>query len=120
MIQEYLFGSITVDDKTYNCDVEVRWTDEVLEWRRQESHIIDVEDVKRAVEQSPETIIIGTGESGIARVTEAARNFIKERGIELLIDRTGEAVKTFNIIREKSQEEEGEQRKIIGLFHLTC
>lgn len=112
MIDAYHFGSITINGKTYNHDVEVRWTDEILSWWRKESHIIDVEDVKRPVAANPQTIIIGTGESGVAQVTEEAQNFIKEKGIELLIDKTEEAIKTFNVIKE--------QKKIIGLFHLTC
>jgi len=133
MIEEYHFGSITINGKTYDYDVEVRWAPkesakadptgqacEVLSWWREESHLIDVESVKRAVEQEPETVIIGTGESGVAKVTKDAQNFIKEKGIELIIDKTGEATKTFNIIKEESEEEEGEQRKVIGLFHLTC
>jgi len=120
MIEEYHFGSITIDGKIHNRDVEVRWTGEVLDWLREESHIIDIEDVKRAVEENPETIIIGIGKSGIAKVTENAQNFIKEKGVELIVDKTGEAVKTFNIIKEESKEEEGRQIKVIGLFHLTC
>ena len=120
MIEEYKFGSITIDGKTYDYDVEVRWTGEVLKWWRTESHVIDVEDVKRAVEQNPDTIIIGTGESGVARVTEDAQKFIKEKGIKLIIDLTEEATKTFNIRKEESLEEEGKQEKVIGLFHLTC
>lgn len=120
MIEEYHFGTITIDSKTYNEDVEVRWTGEVLKWWRGESHIIDVEDVKRAVEQKPETIIIGTGESGVARVTEEAQKFIKEKGIELIIDFTEQATRTFNIRKEESETEEGKQERVIGLFHLTC
>lgn len=120
MIQEYRFGSIIIDGKTYNYDVEVRWTGEVLSWQREESHLIDVGAVRRAVEQKPDIIIIGTGESGVAEVIEDAQNFIKEKGIELIIDKTEQAAKTFNIIKEESEEEEGKQRKVIGLFHLTC
>jgi len=120
MIEEYKFGSIIIDGKTYDYDVEVRWTGEVLKWWRGESHVIDVEDVKRAVEQNPDTIIIGTGESGVARVTEDAQKFIKEKGIKLIIDLTEQATKTFNIRKEESEEEEGKQEKVIGLFHLTC
>jgi len=120
MIEEYHFGSITIDGKTYNHDVEVRWTGEVLKWWRIESHLIDVEDVKRAVEQNPETIVIGTGESGMARVTEEAQKFIKQKGIELIIDLTEQVVKTFNIRKEESEEEERKQERVIGLFHLTC
>jgi hypothetical protein len=120
MIEEYKFGSITIDGKIYNHDVEVRWTGEVLKWRREEGHVFNVEDVKRAVEQNPDTIILGTGTYGVCKVTEQCQNYIKERGIELIIDKTEEAVKTFNIILEESKEEEGKQRKVIGLFHLTC
>jgi len=119
MINEYQFGAIIIDGKTYEHDVEVRWTGEVLKWWRKESHVIDVEDVKRSVEQNPETIIIGTGESGIARVTEAVQKFIKDKGIKLIIDRTKEATKSFNLLEEKSEEEE-RQEKVVGLFHLTC
>ena len=134
MIEEYRFGSIIIDGKTYNYDVEVRWTPkesrskgdptgqagEILPWLRKEGHIINTEDVKRAVDQNPEVIIIGTGESGVAIVTETAKETIKSKGIKLIVDLTEEATKTFNIINEDSEEEEGEQKRAIGLFHLTC
>ncbi len=117
MIEKYYFGSITISGKTYNYDIEVRGADEVLRWQRLESHIIDIESVKRAVSQNPETIIIGTGKSGMAKVTEEAQKFIKDQEIELIIDITEEAVKTFNILVAEKKER---QKKIIGLFHLTC
>jgi len=120
MIEEYRFGEITIDGKTYHHDVEVRWTGEVLEWWRKASHIIDVEDIKRALERNPEVIVIGTGESGMAKVTQEAQKEIERKGIKLIIDITEEAVKTFNIINQESNKEEGKKTKIIGLFHLTC
>lgn len=120
MIEEYNFGSIIIDGKEYTHDVEVRWTDEILPWQREESHVIDVEDVAKAIEQNPETIVIGIGESGQAQVTNEARQLIKSRGIELIVDLTDQATKTFNIIKEDSFEEKGRQEKVIGLFHLTC
>lgn len=120
MIGEYHFGSITIDGKTYEYDVEVRWTGEVLKWWRGESHVIDIDDVKRAIDQNPELIIIGTGESGLAKVTERTKEEILSKGIGLIVDKTEEAIKTFNIQKEESTEEEGVQKKVIGLFHLTC
>ena len=120
MIEEYHFGSITIDGKTYEYDVEVRWTGEVLKWWRGESHVVDTEDVKRAIDQSPDLIIIGTGESGLAKVTERTKEEILSKGIGLIVDKTEEAVKTFNIQKRESEEEEGRQKKVIGLFHLTC
>jgi len=120
MIEEYRFGLVVIDGKTYQHDIEVRWTGEVLDWWREQSHIIDVEDIIDVLEQNPETIIIGTGESGMAHVTERARQEIEKRGIELVVDKTEQATKTFNIRKEESLEEEGVQEKVVGLFHLTC
>ncbi len=135
MIEEYKFGSITIDGKTYDYDIEVRWTGEILKWWRKESHIIDFGDIQRAIDQNPDTIVVGTGESGLAKVTDRLKQEVKAKRIELIIDRTEQATKTFNIIveehsffstlrfarlNEESQEEEGKQRKVIGLFHLTC
>ena len=120
MIQEYKFGLMVIDGKTYTEDIEVRWTDEVLDWSKEDSHIIDIEDIVRALEENPETIVIGTGETGIAHVTKEAKDEIRSRGIKLIIDRTEQAAKTFNVINDESFEEEGRQEKVIGLFHLTC
>ena len=132
MIEEYHFGSITIDGKSYNHDVEVRWTPpthrppakggplEVLKWWRKESHFVYPEDVKRVIDQNPEVIVIGTGESGVMEVGQEAKKEIESRGIKLIIDVTEEAIKTFNIICEESIEEEGKSKKVIGLFHLTC
>ena len=124
MIEKYHFGSITISGKTYNHDVEVRWSGaargepspsglEVLSWWRGESHVIDVEDIKRAIDQNPETIVIGTGEAGIAEVLEKTKEEILSQGIELIIEKTGKAVETFNDAKNRGQ-------KVIGLFHLTC
>jgi len=115
MIEEYRFGYIKILGKSYNYDVEVRWTGEVLSWWRKESHIIDLEDIQRALSQKPELIIVGTGAYGVAKLTERAKQEIEKREIELIVDRTGKAVKTFNIILEKEK-----QKRVIGLFHLTC
>ncbi len=120
MIEEYKFGSITIDGKTYTKDVEVRWDDEVLDWWRQESHVIDVADIGRALLQEPEVIVVGTGEDGMAEVTDRAREAAELQGVKLIVDKTPEAVKTFNVRKEDSIEEEGEEERIIGLFHLTC
>jgi hypothetical protein len=120
MIEEYKFGFIRINGKDYDHDVEVRWTDEVLPLVMKERHKIDAEEVKKAVDQKPDTIVIGTGESGLAEVTQEAQEEIKNNGIKLIIDKTEDAVRTFNVLKEESEEEEGKQEKVIGLFHLTC
>lgn len=131
MIDEYKFGSITIDGKEYKHDVEVRWTPyhaklatgqagEVLRWWRLEGHSVAIDDIERALAENPEVIVIGTGAEGCMQVPQDVQEAIRLRGIELIIDRMEEAVKTFNIINEESREEEGRQKRVIGLFHLTC
>jgi len=120
MIEEYNFGSIIIKGKEYTEDVEIRWTGEVLNWWRKESHLVEICDIKRAIEHNPSTIVIGTGNPGLMKVSDSAKKFILNKGIKLIIDVTEQAVKTFNIICQDSKEEEGEQDKVIGLFHLTC
>lgn len=120
MIEEYRFGSINIDGKTYQHDIGINWLGEVFDWPRSESHIINIEDIIDALEQGPETIVIGTGEQGKAQVTELAKREIEARGIELVIDKTEQATRTFNIRKEESFKEEGRQERVIGLFHLTC
>ena len=132
MIEEYRFGLIKVSGETYTHDVEVRWFPEsssgsdsagfgleVLPWWRKESHLIDSIDIQRALTQKPDILIIGTGMYGMAKITGKAQEEIRIRGVKLIIDKTEEAVKAFNVIKAKI-EEEGEKKKIIGLFHLTC
>ncbi len=119
MIEEYHFGSITINGKTYDYDIEVRCDGVVLKWWRQESHKIAIEDIKRAIEQKPDIIVIGTGESGLAKVLDETKEKILSEGITLIIRKTTEAVKTFNKMCERSQKDK-EQKRVIGLFHLTC
>lgn len=112
-IEEYQFGSIRIDSKNYDHDIEVRSNGEILAWQRKESHIIDTEDIKRAVEQKPDLIIIGNGDSGMAQVTEDAKKEIESKQIPVIIEITRKAVEIFNLEIKKG-------KNIIGLFHLTC
>ena len=126
MIEEYQFGEIVINGKKYTHDVEVRakkkdssqkYEFEVFDWWRKEGHIVDIEDIKQCLEINPQIIVIGTGAYGVAKITKDLREFLAEKEIKLISDRTEEAVKTFNILLER---EEGEIDAIVGFFHLTC
>ena len=111
MIENYHFGSITIDGKTYNYDVEICSDNKVLVWQRKESHFVDVGDIKRAFDEKPEIIIIGAGDSGVAKVSEKVKQEIQRKDIKLVIKPTPEAVEIFNELKDK---------KAVGFFHLTC
>ncbi len=113
MIESYAFGSIKISGETYKEDVEVDWQDKVIPWKRSQSHIIDVASVQKALIKFPEIIVIGTGKSGIAQVLEETKQEVEKRGVELIIEETPQAVGTFNNLKDQN-------KKVIGLFHLTC
>lgn len=118
MIDNYQFGSITIEGETYENDVEVRWDGEVLEWWRNQGHVFAVDDLKRAIKQEPDAIVLGTGANGRAKVPKETRSFIREKGIKLIIDKTEPAVESFDTLIEEGNEQA--PQKVIGLFHLTC
>lgn len=113
MINRYEFGLIIIEGKSYNHDVAVFWDGNVSLWQRAESHIIDVDDIQVAINKNPEIIVIGTGEAGIAKVTDGATKEIISKGINLVIEKTKAATEVFNI-------NVAQGKKAAGLFHLTC
>jgi len=115
MIDNYYFGTITIDGEKYNKDVEVRWTGEVLGWRREQGHVFALIDLERALEQKPEVLILGTGAYGVAQVSKEVKQAMKKQDIKLIIDKTGEAIRVFNEIIKQNND-----KRVIGLFHLTC
>jgi len=121
MISDYKFGEIIINGKTYNHDVEVRSSGEVLDWWREEGHIFALADLARALEQKPGIVILGTGVYGEAQVNKDVEDELKKRNIELIIEKTSQAVEIFNQKVAKNNQLNGEAgQKIIGLFHLTC
>ncbi len=113
MIQSYSFGKIVINKQRYNKDIEVRWSGKILDWWRNQGHIFSLADLQRALEQQPKIIILGIGAYGAAWVSEEVKEEMRKLNIELIIEKTGEAVKIFN-------KEQGAGKKVIGLFHLTC
>ena len=113
MIEEYHFGFITIDRKTYGHDVQIFPSGQVKSWWRETGHEVVMEDIREALKQEPKIIIFGTGSPGMMRVFDETQEKIKSLGIELIIEPTQKAVKKFN-------ELEGEGKKVAGLLHLTC
>ncbi len=113
MIQEYHFGEIKINDKIYHYDICLNWKGEVLKWQRKESHWVDLKDLEIALKNQPEIIIIGTGAYGIAKVSDKVKEKLESLKIEFVIVPTKEAIKVF-------EEKIKTQKKVVGLFHLTC
>ncbi len=124
MIEEYHFGSIIIDGKVYDHDVQIfssgqspldskHPTGQVKSWWRKTSHEVILDDICEVLEQKPEIIVFGTGSPGMMEVFDRTQEKIKSLGIELIIEPTKEAIKKFNELKTKNE-------NVVGLFHLTC
>ena len=115
LIDSYDFGVIVVKGKRYTSDVIVFPEKVIDNWWRKEGHRIYVEDLKEIFSHSPppEVLVIGTGYYGLVKAMPEVEKALETRGIELIIQPTREAYKTFNTFLKSD-------RLVAGAFHLTC
>ncbi len=112
MINNYNFGQITIDNKTYDHDL-ILFDGQTIDWWRKEGHVVDIEDLKD-LPKDFDVLVIGSGASGMCNVPDKTIDYIKKDiGVELVIEMTGDAVKTYNKLSD-------EGKKVAGAFHLTC
>lgn len=113
MINDYHFGSITINDRNYRSDVII-YPDKVdANWWRKEGHALYRMDIKEIISQNPEILIVGTGAYGVLKVSKEVYDIAAEKGIELVVHKTAEACKEFNRLSQSG-------KKIIAALHLTC
>ena len=112
MIESYDFGKIKIDGKIYSYDVIV-FADKVKEWWREDSHWVDIDDIKEILENQPKKIIFGTGYSGLMDVAEETKKILEKSGIEVIIEPTKKACDIFNKFSV-------EKENVIAALHLTC
>ena len=111
------FGSITIDGKSYEHDVVIRLSGKVEKRRKKlskekygTSHIISKDEAKFIYEEGSDQLIIGTGQQGNVRLSPEASDYFENKGCEVTLHPTPEAVRSFNQSRQKK----------IGLMHVTC
>ena len=111
-IDDYRFGRIVVDGQTHTRDL-ILLPDRVIgEWWRNEGHRLAPEDLEEVIDASPEVLVIGTGASGLMKVTPMTMQALEEAGIEIRVARTAEACHIYSDLRKG--------RRVAGAFHLTC
>ena len=112
IITHYSFGKIVIDGRTYPSDLII-YSDRVDDaWWRREGHRLQAEDLKTVVEAGPEAVVIGTGSLGLMKVPAETKAYLRSKGIEVHVARTGRAVKIYNDIQVKG--------RTVACLHLTC
>ncbi|MCS7233663.1 MAG: MTH938/NDUFAF3 family protein [Synergistetes bacterium] len=112
-IEKYKFGTIVIDGIEYKSDVVVTPEGVFSDWWRIEGHKLHFEDIEEFLSKSViDVLIVGTGASGIMKVTEDLLKELKARGIEVIALPSQEACEIYNKLKDR--------KRVMGVFHLTC
>jgi len=111
------FGEIVIDGKTYDHDVVIRLSGEIIKRKKRlskrlygTSHVLSKDEAKFLFEKGCEQIIIGSGQFGNVQLSPEAEAYFAKHDCEVLLKPTAEAIGAFNRSRARK----------IGLFHVTC
>lgn len=113
MIDSYDFGRIRIDGKEYTSDVLVFPGEVRANWWRRSGHELCLEDLKEALKEGPKVLVVGTGYSGLMKVSEELREELRRRGIRILVMETKAACEKFNELLANGE-------KVVAALHLTC
>lgn len=113
MIEQYSFGNIVINGETYINDIKIIQGKVVPEWWRKSGHFVDVDDIQDILKSKPDILVLGKGSPGQMKSTESLCEFLKNNGIELIEEKTSEAVKTFNRLFKAG-------KNVSAGFHLSC
>ncbi|MFW5960797.1 MAG: Mth938-like domain-containing protein [Chitinivibrionales bacterium] len=117
-IEEYSFGRMRIRSRTYTSDLLIREEEVLPDWIRRKGHDLCIEDLEQILTPSPETLIIGTGSSGVMRVREDLISHLESEGIEVFVRETPDAAELFNSVQDEATRK-GRRLPCAG-FHLTC
>jgi len=116
-IESTTFGTITIDGKTYDHDLVIRLSGEVVKRKKKlskkyygTSHVLSKDEAKFVFEKGCEQIILGSGQEGNVQLSPEAEAYFAKKRCKVLLQPTPEAIHVFNRSHAKK----------IGLFHVTC
>src|SRR5438105_9894135 len=115
-IEGTTFGTITIDGKTYEHDVIVRLSGEVVKRKKKlskkyygTSHVLSKDEAKLVFETGCEQLILGSGQMGNVHLSPEAEAYFAKKSCKVLLQRTPEEIGVCN----RSHAEK------IGIFCLT-
>jgi hypothetical protein len=112
-IESFSFGTITIEGQKYSRDVLLLPPRVIAGWWRKEGHRLDTADLAEAIAYHPDTLVVGTGASGMMRVPESTVRDIESTGAKVEVFPTDKACERFNGLMEIGE-------KVAAAFHLTC
>src|SRR5205814_5779860 len=102
-IEGTTFGSITIDGKTYEHDVVIRLSGEVVKRKKKlskklygTSHTLSKDEAKFVFEKGCQQLILGSGKHGNVHLSPEAEAYFAKKGCRVLLQPTPEAIRSFN------------------------
>jgi hypothetical protein len=111
-IEAYDFGRITISGETYTRDLIICPDGVRTDWWRREGHSLFPEDLDNVIDLEPAVLVVGCGRDGRLTVPGQTREWIADRGTELIDLPTRQACDRYNELSAGS--------KVIAALHLTC
>jgi len=98
-IESTTFGTITIDGKTYEHDVVIRLSGEVVKRKKKlskkdygTSHVLSKDEAKFVFEKGCEQLILGSGQMGNVHLSPEAEAYFAKKGCKVLLQPTPEAI----------------------------
>ena len=110
--KEAEFGRLVFGSKEFREDLVVSNGEAYPRGPREDNHTITLEELKRYLTDDTKKVIIGNGFMGVLKLSEEAREFLAERGIELVEASSPEAIKLYNSEKDK--------KGVLAIIHSTC
>jgi hypothetical protein len=105
MIEKYSFGKIVVTGVTYTNDIKKIIQGRVVsDWWRKKGHSVGIEDIQDILESKPSVLVIGKGQPGMMKSSRSLRRFLKKNDIELIEEKTSQAITTYNSLLQQEKE----------------
>lgn len=118
IIDNTKFGSIVIENRTFDHDIMIRMNGEVVKRKKKlskaiygTSHILSIDEANEVFEANAKLLIIGSGQYGELKLSDEAKEFFSNNNCNVLLENTSDAIITWN---------NSDDEKLIGLFHVTC
>ena len=116
--EPFEFGSITINKEVITHDVIINLAGEVKKRKKRlskeiygTSHIISLDEAKYVYEKGAKLLIFGAGQYLTAKLSDEAAEFLKKQKCTVNVLSTIDAASAWN---------KSDEKKKIGLFHITC
>lgn len=106
-----------MEKKKYKHDIYIRMDGEVKKRKKKlskvvygTSHTISLEEIQYIYQKKAEGVVIGSGQFGVARLSDEAAEFLSDHHCRVILKPTPKAIREWNRV----------EGNWIGLFHITC